>query len=64
MGLSLKHSEVISLECPCCGDDAWIGTEKDLIADGTLLICGCKGHISVDSESDPYVSTWDCDCSA
>jgi hypothetical protein len=51
------------IECSCCGDDAWIGQKGDDIVDGTPLACGCKGWISCDSETEPYVSgTEDCDC--
>ena len=53
------------IECPCCGDDAWIGEAGDDVTDGQALLCGCVGHISCDTESDPYVSgTGDCDCAA
>ncbi len=45
------------LECPCCGCVA----AKGEVFDGQELACGCDGHISVDSESEPYAWT-NCDC--
>ena len=51
----------ISLECSCCGDDAWVGQKGDEILDGTKLICGCSGWISCDSETEPWVNAYDCD---
>ncbi len=50
------------IECPCCGDDAAFGEAGDLVTDGQPLACGCKGHISVDSESEQVVYADDCDC--
>ncbi len=52
----------LTLECPCCGDDAWAGREGDEILDGTPLRCGCKGQISCDSENAPAANASDCDC--
>lgn len=50
------------IECPCCGDDAWVGQEGDPIYDGEPLRCGCRGHISCDRESEPSVFVDDCLC--
>jgi hypothetical protein len=33
-----------------------------IVNDGQPLACGCRGHISVDAESEPYVWADDCDC--
>jgi hypothetical protein len=50
------------LDCPCCGD---VGAEADkagLFYDGQELICGCKGSVCCDSETEAYVLVDDCDC--
>lgn len=54
--------KLLTIECSCCGDDAWIGHEGDEILDGSPLACGCKGWISCDSETEPWVNAYDCDC--
>lgn len=51
-----------SIECPCCGCEAWYGPYGGEVYDGQPLECGCKGHISVDSESEPDVFIDDCEC--
>lgn len=51
-----------TMECPCCGYDAAHGMKGELVSDGQELLCGCKGWISVDSESEPSVNAYDCDC--
>lgn len=51
-----------TMECPCCGDDAAFGVNGELVTDGQQLACGCKGWVSVDSESEPFVNAYDCDC--
>ena len=58
--LTPSTPEEWTLECCCCGDDAAIGE----VYDGQPLLCGCKGHVSVDTESEPYVliSEEGCDC--
>lgn len=46
---------LVTIECPCCGDDAWVGKDGDEILDGTPLICGCKGHIMTGADDEePY----------
>lgn len=52
-------SEWSEIECPCCGDIALSGR---WFIDGSALICGCNGSLSVDSENEPYVNIGDCDC--
>ena len=53
----------LTIECPCCGDDACYGQDGELVTDGQPLMCGCKGHMSVDSESEPEAWVDDaCDC--
>lgn len=52
---------MVNVECPCCGEDAWVG-EEGVIFDGMPLRCGCKGHISCDSESEPFAVADDCRC--
>jgi hypothetical protein len=56
--------KMVSIECSCCGDDAWYGPADSEIADGTPLQCGCKGQISCDSETEPWVNADECDCEA
>ena len=51
------------IECPCCGDDAAYGMDDELVTDGQPLLCGCRGHISCDTESEPDVFIDDCKCS-
>ena len=58
----IEHAALLTIECPCCGDDAWVGHEGDLIADGTPLLCGCAGHIGCDSENEPEAMVFDCEC--
>lgn len=48
----------MTLECPCCGDDACTGDE---FTDGQKLDCGCAGWVSVD-EDDVYVVIGDDPC--
>jgi len=50
------------LECPCCGDDGAESDEQGLFADGDSLICGCNGWVSVDRETDPYITLGDEPC--
>jgi hypothetical protein len=57
-----EKPSTVSIGCPCCGDDAWIGQPGDEIFDGQALLCGCGGHISCDSETTPYVNVDSCDC--
>lgn len=50
------------IECPCCGD---VGAESDaagLYYDGQELICGCRGWVSCDSETEPFINSYDCAC--
>lgn len=54
--------EVMVLECPCCGDDGAVSDADNLFADGQGLICGCAGHVSVDSETDAWISMSDLVC--
>lgn len=55
-------AKIWTLECPCCGDDAAWGYPADMVYDGQPLACGCSGHVSVDSENEPFVNVWECDC--
>ena len=51
------------IECPCCGCDAAFGPgDRWTVYDGQPLLCGCRGHINVDTESEPEVFIDDCDC--
>lgn len=52
------------IECDCCGRAAAQGIpgEDLIVSDGQPPACGCRGHISVDSEMEPYVLIDDCDC--
>jgi len=52
------------LECPCCGDDGAESDDEGLFSDGQALICGCVGHVSVDSETDPWINNLDGECPA
>jgi predicted RNA-binding Zn-ribbon protein involved in translation (DUF1610 family) len=45
----------VSLECPNCGDTGAICGPDMTFYDGQPLECGCKGHVSVDAELDPYI---------
>lgn len=49
-------------DCPTCGDWAYVQVPVNdgTVTDGDPVFCDCgqKGHISCDSETDPYVS-WD-----
>jgi ssDNA-binding Zn-finger/Zn-ribbon topoisomerase 1 len=40
------------IECPRCGEAAGHGR----VTDGDALACGCKGIISCDTETEPYVT--------
>lgn len=54
--------ETVYLECPCCGDDGAQSDGRGMFLDGQPLICGCKGHVSCDSEPEPpYIWADDCD---
>ena len=57
-------SETIYLPCYCCGSsEGAVSDERGYFYDGQPLICGCDGHVSLDSESDPDVVTDDdCPC--
>lgn len=54
---------VLTLDCPCCGADVAARADDDgYFYDGQLLLCGCKGHVSMDAEDlDPFVSVSECD---
>lgn len=49
------------LDCPCCGGEGAEADAKGYFSDGQPLICGCKGHVTCDSETEPYVWADDCD---
>lgn len=51
------------LDCHCCGDIGAVADADGMFFDGQALICGCKGHVSCDLETEPYISTDDCACS-
>jgi len=50
------------LECPCCGDDGAMSNHAGEFFDGQALMCGCSGHVSVDSESEPWINNGDTPC--
>ena len=52
------QQKLTGLECECCG---WTAAEG-LCEDGDDLLCGCAGHISLDSETGPCVSLDGEDC--
>jgi hypothetical protein len=54
--VTLREDDYGYIECPCCGCEAGHGN----VEDGQPLLCGCAGHISVDSESEPCVFVDDC----
>lgn len=56
------NAKTLRIECPCCGDEAWIGQDGDMVEDGQPLLCGCQGHISCDSETEPYAVADNCRC--
>lgn len=47
------------LECPCCGDDGAESDRDGVFEDGQLLICGCAGWVSLDTESEPWINNGD-----
>ena len=49
----------MSLECPCCG---WVAAEG-MCWDGQELLCGCEGTVYLDSETEPYISMGEDECS-
>ena len=50
------------LECPCCGEEGAEADEDGLFTDGQPLICGCAGCVTCDSENEPEVNAYDCEC--
>ena len=42
----------IYLECPGCGDHGAVSGFGGCFYDGQPLICGCKGHVSIDDAGD------------
>ena len=57
-----RQQEPTTLECPCCGDDGAVSDAEGCFYDGQSLVCGCPGHVSCDSESEPYISNGDEPC--
>jgi hypothetical protein len=54
---------VTYLECPCCGDDGAESDSAGYFYDCQPLICGCKGHVNVEEDDEPWVSVIDeCPC--
>lgn len=53
------EGSVSELECPCCGDVGAYSGAGGYYYDGQPLVCGCDGHVSVDSEEDPYILVFD-----
>lgn len=51
-----------TLECPCCGDIGATANARNLFVDGQRLECGCAGHVSLDSETPPYIMVGDAFC--
>ena len=53
---------IVTLECPCCGEDGAYADADDMFEDGQALVCGCDGHVMVDTETEPSINVFDCDC--
>lgn len=53
---------IVYLECPCCGDDGAVSDARGRFADGQPLICGCRGWVSVDGESEPMINNGEEPC--
>jgi len=56
-------SKQTGIECPCCGAIGAISDKDGLFSDGQPLVCGCKGMVSLDAETEPDINIDDCDCS-
>jgi hypothetical protein len=50
-----SEDEQFYLECPQCGNEAAEPDKDGMFYDGQPLTCGCEGHVSCDTESDPEV---------
>jgi len=50
------------LECPCCGEEGAECDKDGLFTDGQALICGCVGIVTCDSENEPEINAYDCEC--
>lgn len=54
-------SHEMSLECPCCGDDAFPPDAR--VFDGQKVECGCNCYVSADEDGADIVFGIDgCDC--
>lgn len=50
------------LICPCCGDTGAVSDDEGYFTDGQSLICGCKGSVVCDGETEPDIYADYCDC--
>lgn len=51
----MTADKLLVLECPACGDIAALPDADGYYVDGQPLTCGCRGHISCDTETEPCV---------
>lgn len=62
MGAGIVTMWEMTIDCPCCGNEGAKADAEGYFTNGQGLICGCRGSVVCDSETEPYVQADKCDC--
>ena len=51
-----EPTDVLYLECPCCGGEGAYPDKDGLYHDGQSVVCGCPGMVSIDEDDGPWIN--------